>query len=30
MVPIEMRQLPHVSFTQLDPYLHCPLRYPFM
>ena len=30
MVPVEMRQLPHVSFTQLDQYLRCPLRYRFM
>ena len=29
MVPPEMRQLPHVSFTQLDQYLRCPLRYRF-
>ncbi len=27
MVPPEMRQQPHVSFTQLDTYLRCPLRY---
>ena len=30
MVPPEMRQLPHVSFTQLDQYLRCPLRYRFL
>ena len=30
MVPVEMRQLPHVSFTQVDQYLRCPLRYRFM
>lgn len=29
MVPVEMRQEPHVSFTQLDQYLRCPLRYRF-
>jgi putative RecB family exonuclease len=29
MVPPEMRQEPHVSFTQLDLYLRCPLRYRF-
>jgi putative RecB family exonuclease len=27
MVPPELRQDPHVSFTQLDTYLPCPLRY---
>jgi putative RecB family exonuclease len=27
MVPPELRQEPHVSFTQLDTYLRCPLRY---
>jgi putative RecB family exonuclease len=27
MVPPELRQDPHVSFTQLDTYLRCPLRY---
>jgi putative RecB family exonuclease len=27
MVPPEMRQQPHVSFTQLDQYLRCPLKY---
>jgi hypothetical protein len=26
MVPPELRQEPHVSFTQLDTYLRCPLR----
>ena len=30
MVPPEMRQQPHVSFTQLDQYLRCPLKYRFM
>ncbi len=29
MVPPEIRQQPHVSFTQLDTYLRCPLRYRF-
>ena len=29
MVPPEMRQQPHVSFTQLDQYLRCPLKYRF-
>ena len=29
MVPVEIRQQPHVSFTQLDQYLRCPLRYRF-
>src|SRR5262245_46103067 len=27
MVPPELRQDPHVSFTQFDTYLRCPLRY---
>jgi hypothetical protein len=27
MVPVEVRQQPHVSFRQLDQYLRCPLRY---
>ena len=27
MVPPELRHDPHVSFTQLDTYLRCPLRY---
>jgi len=27
MVPPELRQAPHVSYTQLDTYLRCPLRY---
>ena len=27
MVPPAMRQQPHVSFTQLDQYLRCPLKY---
>jgi hypothetical protein len=26
MVPVEVRQHPHVSFTQLDQYLRCPLK----
>ena len=30
MVPVEIRQQPHVSFTQLDQYLRCPLRYRFL
>ena len=30
MVPVEVRQQPHVSFTQLDQYLRCPLRYRFL
>src|SRR6266498_465668 len=29
MVPPEMRQQPHVSFTQIDHYLRCPLKYRF-
>jgi putative RecB family exonuclease len=29
MVPVEVREHPHVSFTQLDQYLRCPLRYRF-
>ena len=29
MVPPEMRQQPHVSFSQLDQYLRCPLKYRF-
>jgi hypothetical protein len=29
MVPPQIRQQPHVSFTQLDAYLRCPLRYRF-
>ncbi len=29
MVPPEVRQQPHVSFTQLDTYLRCPLKYRF-
>jgi putative RecB family exonuclease len=29
MVPPEMRQQPHVSFTQIDQYLRCPLKYRF-
>ena len=29
MVPTEMRSQPHVSFTQLDQYLRCPLKYRF-
>jgi len=29
MVPPEMRQQPHVSFSQLDQYLRCPLKYHF-
>jgi putative RecB family exonuclease len=29
MVPPEMRTQPHVSFTQLDQYLRCPLKYRF-
>ncbi|MBI4271988.1 MAG: PD-(D/E)XK nuclease family protein [Candidatus Rokubacteria bacterium] len=27
MVPIEVRAQPHVSFTQIDQYLRCPLKY---
>ena len=27
MVPPAMRQQPHVSFTQIDQYLRCPLKY---
>ncbi len=27
MVPVEVRKQPHVSFTQIDQYLRCPLRY---
>src|SRR5262249_46695754 len=30
MVPVEVRQQPHVSFTQIDQYLRCPLRYRFL
>ena len=29
MVPVEMRTPPHVSFTQVDQYLRCPLKYRF-
>ncbi len=29
MVSVEVRQHPHVSFTQIDQYLRCPLRYRF-
>src|SRR5437867_5023637 len=29
MVPVEVRRVPHVSFTQLDQYLRCPLKYRF-
>jgi putative RecB family exonuclease len=29
MVPVEVRTQPHVSFTQIDQYLRCPLRYRF-
>jgi putative RecB family exonuclease len=29
MVPPEMRRQPHVSFTQIDQYLRCPLKYKF-
>ena len=29
MVPPGMRQQPHVSFTQIDQYLRCPLKYKF-
>src|SRR5262249_51750363 len=29
MVPPAMRQNPHVSFTQIDQYLRCPLKYKF-
>ena len=29
MVPPEMRKQPHVSFTQIDQYLRCPLKYKF-
>ena len=29
MVPPAMRQQPHVSFTQIDQYLRCPLKYKF-
>ena len=29
MVPPEMRRRPHVSFTQIDQYLRCPLKYKF-
>jgi CRISPR/Cas system-associated exonuclease Cas4 (RecB family) len=29
MVPVESRQHPHVSFTQIDQYLRCPLKYRF-
>ncbi len=30
MVPPEMRRQPHVSFTQIDQYLRCPLKYRFI
>ena len=30
MVPTEMRSQPHVSFSQLDQYLRCPLKYKLM
>ena len=30
MVPVEVRTQPHVSFTQIDQYLRCPLRYRFL
>ncbi len=29
MVPVEVRRSPHLSFTQLDQYLRCPLKYRF-
>ena len=29
MVPVELRQQAHLSFTQLDQYLRCPLKYRF-
>ena len=29
MVPPALRQQPHVSFTQIDQYLRCPLKYRF-
>ena len=29
MVPPTLRQQPHVSFTQIDQYLRCPLKYKF-
>src|SRR5213593_1759705 len=29
MVPPEMRRQPHVSFSQIDQYLRCPLKYRF-
>src|SRR2546428_6392411 len=29
MLPPEMRQQPHVSFSQIDLYLRCPLKYKF-
>jgi putative RecB family exonuclease len=29
MVPVEVRTQPHVSFTQIDQYLRCPLKYRF-
>ena len=29
MVPPEMRNQPHVSFSQIDLYLRCPLKYKF-
>src|SRR3990167_4445279 len=29
MVPVEVRRQPHVSFTQIDQYLRCPLKYRF-
>ncbi len=30
MVPVEVRTQPHVSFTQIDQYLRCPLKYRFL
>ncbi|TMB95058.1 MAG: PD-(D/E)XK nuclease family protein, partial [Chloroflexi bacterium] len=29
MVPVEVRRQPHVSFTKIDQYLRCPLKYRF-
>jgi putative RecB family exonuclease len=29
MVPVEVRQQSHLSFTQIDQYLRCPLKYKF-
>src|SRR5262249_55944604 len=29
MVPVEIRQQAHLSFTQIDQYLRCPLKYKF-